>query len=1288
MLLGYQLSWSGTEPSAAAPETFAPISLRGYGAVSGVWREETGGSVLEITCEDAEKAKLTQAKYLSDLQSLPGVKEVKSADTTGCQVEGQGIIAAWQQGSKVTILAAKSAPAFAALIAKVKPAGVTTPQVEVPMWLNRWDKFAFKHYYRPWQLPEGGSDQTYDFIAEFDYAQSQEQAGFTLYQEAHNSDTAEGMLNDNFGKWAIQEIAKRKLPNTFHVRGRAGLEPHWLLNRYRDQTQLKMPGFTGNFHSLMSPDLGGTGAMSWHSGDGRDVQLGLLQQWVRRYAAQPNTVSFREPHEETRHGDQDVFLEYGPLADGEYRRFLREEYGTPEQVAARWGVPIQSWDDVHVPELASFAGWGPEAIDAAPPGAPWRVGYEELAAPLPKEYNWYNQRNPLESRPAPEAWFQPGFDDAKWPEIPGAGHDRQMFLQKRPAVFRREFDVPAGWKAKNPRAWLYLWDLNLASGGEVRVMLNGKEIGRSKVGGTIHRVAFEASDAIKAGVNTLAVRVPQGYIAYKAYLSPVEPKNYPQLGEKLNAQWADFIDFTRWSRVSSIRRGIEMIRQVTPNHNITLPAPQANVDGLKELCKAYGAEFHDTGFMGAVWYDYLPSLMRGADLPFSIENGEPPVDLAEFKRNLGRWQTEGVQSTDYYIHIGSIIWKPGVKAEYEAQRTQLGLLGRLHFPKAEIATFASDRVAALTQFPWSTAGFATLSTSWNPIEALRQRFPYDTLTESSFAAGDAGPYRVIIDTNVSVMDEPLVAGIEKWVRAGGTFVAVGQTGRHTSLTPDAWPIARLTGAKVTGEVADGRLRPAPGQTIFDSAWNGARASGLRLAKVAPDAHDLLLWEDGSVAAAVRPLGKGFVVQLGGVVSGGASPKAGKFRDALDALLKWRNIKPEPCRLAKANDSVTLRHAVSNNGLYDAWTLWNESGSEPQTVSVVIETGQTPAFAINVFDGSQTALRKPEISNIALGPFDTRVFLTPRGRITEAPAAWFDLQRKWWRGTTKPSPKQLPPPPHRWARELTTDWKFQTLDKAADATPLLAADFDDSAWSTRDLGIWNVKSEGGGKGHGVFRKKFTVPADWTNGPVSLWLTSWANQSFTGKGRVWLDGREVKPLDTNGYVGNPVPALTPGSTHTLAVEVRSDGVLAGLRGESWISYEPAPPVRQDLAGDWAVSADGLTYDKTLTLPGKFTTPYLKRKIFIDEKQRGKNVVLTIDGDRRLICAIVNGRLVRRHHHTIAERGSLNITPFVRFGEENDIELVRWDFPGGTVQWDAPTKDLVRELFLGFYEPGAFP
>jgi hypothetical protein len=355
---------------------------------------------------------------------------------------------------------------------------------------------------------------------------------------------------------------------------------------------------------------------------------------------------------------------------------------------------------------------------------------------------------------------------------------------------------------------------------------------------------MEVTAALQTGKNTLAVRLPQGNLSYKAYLSPVEPKQYPDLGRQLNAQWVDLVDFMQWSRIQAVKGGVEMIRGATPNHQITLMAPLAYADGVKELAVEYGGNFHDTGYMGAFWMDYTSSLMRGADLPFSLEPGGPGATLPEWKKLMGLYQTEGIQGIDYFIHVGDVLWKPEIKAHYESIRKQISLLGQSHYAKAQTAILYSDRTSQLTGFPWGAAPNTILGGGywqWNTASVLRGTFPYDGLTQNSFARGEANPYTVVIDTNTAIMDESMVSDIEKWVRGGGTFVTIAQTGRHTPEEPNRWPISRLTGYRVTkidqlkpdGSVQESGTLQAVADRKFKTQLNGSARHRHAHEKVAP-----------------------------------------------------------------------------------------------------------------------------------------------------------------------------------------------------------------------------------------------------------------------------------------------------------------------------------------------------------------------------------------------------------------------------------------------------------------------
>ena len=279
-------------------------------------------------------------------------------------------------------------------------------------------------------------------------------------------------------------------------------------------------------------------------------------------------------------------------------------------------------------------------------------------------------------------------------------------------------------------------------------------------------------------------------------------------------------------------RGIEMIRQADPDRPIICMAPDSYVDRIRGLCVDYGARFHNTGYMAAFWADYLPMLMRGVDLPFSLEPGGAAKDLPEFKNMLGLWLTEGVNAIHYFIHVGDVLWNDDIRNHFQEMLPVIQTTGKIHVPKSQVAPLYSDRVNNLTGYPWGKDPNTNLNSgywSWRINEELRDEYRCDGLTTADFSTGSAAAYPVIIDTNTSIMDDTLVARIEEWVKAGGTFITYVQTGRHTPERENAWPICRLTGYRVSGIdpiEPDGKakqwrpLKIAPGQTILDAAgWN-------------------------------------------------------------------------------------------------------------------------------------------------------------------------------------------------------------------------------------------------------------------------------------------------------------------------------------------------------------------------------------------------------------------------------------------------------------------------------------
>ena len=124
------------------------VFLRGYGRVSGRHSVFRSGSILELDCENADRAKLTQAKYLSDLQLLPGVQRVRMKNNTDAwKIDGQGAIAALRLENKVLILASSSLDGLDQLARDGLRGNRNlraSAEVPVPMWMDHWDKYGFR----------------------------------------------------------------------------------------------------------------------------------------------------------------------------------------------------------------------------------------------------------------------------------------------------------------------------------------------------------------------------------------------------------------------------------------------------------------------------------------------------------------------------------------------------------------------------------------------------------------------------------------------------------------------------------------------------------------------------------------------------------------------------------------------------------------------------------------------------------------------------------------------------------------------------------------------------------------------------------------------------------------------------------------------------------------------------------------------------------------------------------------------------------------------------------------
>jgi hypothetical protein len=1261
----------------ASQTDYPTVDLRGYGPLGGALLVLDGGmgplSVLLITASDAAHAKLTHAKYLSDLNVISGVTSVELHGVPGWSVPGQGTVVAFVSGSSVLIVAGSvAADVQKQLAAMTEPGRSYDASVAVPMYLDRWDKHGFNFYYAPWW----SSDATYDYRTDFEYAKAHGNTGFAIWSGGPLSvPEAEGQMGDGPNTWAIQSAGKRGLAAVWNNSSENNT-PTWLLSQYRGSGSLleRMPGFSGNeCTNRTSFDQCFT---SWAGGAVDDALLGVLQKPVRDYGTEPNVISILEPHGELNKGPFDLFVSYGPQADASLQAFVKGRYASPHALDVAWdggSGQITSWTDVHAPELSSFLGHDSSSFDL--PG-PWHVLPGTSAAA---------------GTPAP-AWSAPSYDDSGWGQV--GNDDSRLFLPTGATAIRTQFE-PSAFKPTGS-AYLYVFSLgtNCGTGNYLRAFLNGAELTASdKVfpndGTSPQWTAFQVN-SIGSGQQTLALSIPPctgGYVlGYKTYLSNTAPQIFPGLSATLDQRWVDFIDWYASMRGNSVAKGMGMIRQVDRDKSIELMAPNLFADFDKMNAEDYGGTFHDTGFMSGFWIDELPAQMRSAGRPFSAEDGGPASTAAGFQQNMGHWLTEGVNGATYFQNIAEVTTNAPIEAVYEAWQPMLGMLGKYHGAHTDAAQLFSRRTERMLGFPWhGDANFdinGGATNSWQLGVALEDEYDLDAVTEPDFGRGNAAQYKVIIDGNTSFMDDPTVSDIETWIKAGGTFVTYVQTGRHSPSGANTWPISKLTGYSVVsidpaiygqyqlGTVASAStalssaLNEVSGQTLLESGWNGVLATGLHLKKVAPEAQDILTWADGTVAVGVRPLGKGSIVTLGAkfVTDEGWRGDAPSGTKMMKQLLRHAQAVRVPGRAVAYMPGTGVdggieagtdggagsvdfsgpdhfRHFVSNNGLFDVWVLqWNGTAAIDVELSVEPQgaTAATlPTRAFDVLQGASLPMSNhgtsARLTGIHLEPNDVRMILTARNQVSEAPGAWFELQRTWWLGTKAPRTTPYPAPVHRYTVDLST--KYPMGEE--------------------------------GSAHG-WTQSFTVPATWTGGTKELWVTDWRDPVLIDSGSVELDGTTVWGPSSSGAKAIDVTStLSPGSKHSFAVTTTATtSTVSGVRGEAWVRYLPDPKNTLSLAGTWTPSTNGLLFEGSMTLPGpwaigtasKTGIAAARRSIDVPASWSGTDVVLAIQSGAGLAEVLVNGHWVHGASGwaSTAKVVRINVTSFIVAGAANTIEV----------------------------------
>lgn len=408
------------------------VTVRAFGTHSAEYRQlENGLSGMRIKAESPEKAALLHAKYLHDL-SLGGLhltgdvrKIIPGTYFHYYDFPGQGCVAALYEGKNVLLLTAKNIDDLKTFVHGLRRWDWRhAPEAELPLYIRARNDNPFRFYYWFNQYPPGTRHQDYRFLPEFDWAKKMG-TGFVFWQNVATNDSAEGLTMLPSITWAIRAAGRRDLPVVINTCLTNNQSTN--MNRFAAETMMGNPDFVGSFYCVADTSHAGVRELSWGSQAGKDEILATIQKVVRATKDMPNVVEYMEPHAEMRHANSDIYLEYGPVADASFRGWLRQEYGGDlATVSQRWhGDPnaLKTWDDVRVPEIASFAGWNADALDLK---GDWRVQPEPPKGDPPplqlpqndprvRDENHRVKERLERAVRAPAEWFSEDFDDSAWP---------------------------------------------------------------------------------------------------------------------------------------------------------------------------------------------------------------------------------------------------------------------------------------------------------------------------------------------------------------------------------------------------------------------------------------------------------------------------------------------------------------------------------------------------------------------------------------------------------------------------------------------------------------------------------------------------------------------------------------------------------------------------------------------------------------------------------------------------------------------------------------------------------
>lgn len=1047
-----------------------------------------------------------------------------------------------------------------------------------------------------------------------------------------------------------------------------------------------------------------------------------FQNVVREYKQEPLLVDWLDPNGEV--GPFGNFF-YWDFSEGNRLnlvRYLQTVRGyTLKGLGQAWygeSRHFKSWNDVPIPMSYEFYGWREGDPVAA---KTWRIhpAWQSQDAKANAELPWYARRNdcpPAVLDGVSKGWHKADFDDRGWAafQLPG-GEEGAAFWRSNRAQFwyRGTIEAPEKWLAKAKKAgrvYLTLATLTGARGWKNpdRVWVNGQEVanlwrqpGADIVG------QLDVTALIRPGANTVVYLPAQASVGVggPVFLTSRPREEFPFADAGVSARFRDWHEYINWCVMDKMEQTFKAIRSADPDRFIKMHAAEDKNHGIP-LQARYGCFGHNTG-EGGFFRPWDKRFGYPYGVPSSAEFGGYIESVPGLKRWLGWFTFEGLNAFDNFHNLQQMMYSVN-KDVWTEYLPYLKLAPRRDIKRPDVALLWSPFNCNILPRPVPYC----FDLGRGDLQSIG--YSYVLASEATVHDGKIAGYPVLWDTGTWIMSPETVADIRAYVEAGGTFVALQETGRHGYDRRDTWPIADLTGFKVrevrpmTGSlsilVEQPLFRKLAGKTFFNrgksidySDYNYADKC-IALDPVAAECQAIARYEDGSIAIGLRQLGKGRVVVLGSPFWRDSYDGAGMWWPGegqslfLEDLLAGLGLKP---LAAATTHDVWREHYLAANGTEEFLCLWNPFDS-PRTFSVDWTTVNPAGALFDPKDGKPVPATvngtAVHVEQITLGPLETRILATqPNRPPREAVQAWFAQLSRWWQASAPGQELQRPDLPVYELR-LADQLRGKVLTGAG------AAGFDAARLSAQAepgpdwvRGAAQSFEELAGKPDAArrcfFHVSFAQPPSWRDGDtVLLYVRTFAHAVGDKIGPVdaWLNGERV--LTQAKCVARGYNTLDGGAELPLAGKLRRDGpnvlVLGtgpnGFVGEVVVARRPAPAAELEVSGTWQVQADAASGLRPATLPGTLDGLFARKDDVVvpaDWRHSRVFVSLSLADVTTFDSLAVNGKVIFHPVNWFAPVTYMDITPWVRFGAANQFTLFS---KRATREWQ-PGKMAVQRLAL---------